>query len=351
MTSGIEATDTMAYATAGGVPWHGMGVPVIGMQTPEEMCKIAQIDWKVYRRPLDIKGCKISKTKFSLTRGYDGDFEKGQEEPLDVCGTKYREIQNEEAFSVFKKFCDDGNMTMETAGSLKSGGFVWGLAKTANGFTLPGGDEIQGYLLLVNPHMVGYKFIVKMTPTRVVCWNTMSYALKQRGLAGEFRMRHDSEWTEDKANEIHAEMGLINETFEKYQEAAEVLSKKTFSEKDNVVFLQNVFAPTLIDKLVEENVDYPVSYEQVSNLPTEILSSRSTLKRVTGLITESPEKNFPGYYLESSKDTAWGAFNIVTRAYDHVLGNSIENRMGNTLFGTVEQSKQKALDLALEMAA
>ena len=46
-------------------------------------------------------------------------------------------------------------MTMETAGSLKDGGEIWGLAKISEDFELAGDDLIKGYLLINQPHIVG----------------------------------------------------------------------------------------------------------------------------------------------------------------------------------------------------
>ena len=85
---------------------------------------------------------------------------------------------------------------METAGSLKDGGEIWGLAKIADDFDLAGDDQIKGYLLINQPHIVGRSMTIKLTPIRVVCNNTLTFALQQGGTAS-FRMPHVKEFGDD----------------------------------------------------------------------------------------------------------------------------------------------------------
>ena len=79
------------------------------------------------------------------------------------CGDSYVPFQNSEVMDFFKKFTDAGQMTMETAGSLKEGKDVWGLAKLTDKFQLAGDDEVKGYLLLNNSHQVGKAMTIMFT--------------------------------------------------------------------------------------------------------------------------------------------------------------------------------------------
>ncbi len=60
-------------------------------------------------------------------------------------GSRYKVIQNHDAFTVFDEFVKAGQMTMETAGSFGNGQHIWGLAKTGHGFDLANGERIESY--------------------------------------------------------------------------------------------------------------------------------------------------------------------------------------------------------------
>ena len=128
-------------------------------------------------------------------------------EYLSHCGRDYLPIQNKDVFEFFKRFTEAGHMTMETAGSLKDGGEIWGLAKISEDFELAGDDLIKGYLLINQPHIVGKSMTIKLTPIRVVCNNTLTVALGQSGTAS-FRMPHVKEFGNDVIQAAENALGL-----------------------------------------------------------------------------------------------------------------------------------------------
>ena len=172
--------ETMAWS--GDKPWHGLGVEVNSNLTPEEMLIAAQLDWSVSKRPsytLDTpewsegSGLIQAPNTFHIVRDSDNRV-------LSHCGKDYMPIQNKEVFKFFKRFTEAGHMSMETAGSLKDGGEIWGLAKIAEDFDLAGDDQIKGYLLINQPHIVGRSMTIKLTPIRVVCNNTLTFCFTAR---------------------------------------------------------------------------------------------------------------------------------------------------------------------------
>ena len=105
------------------------------------------------------------------------------------CGPKFVPSQNADAFKFFEKFTSVGDMSMDTAGALKGGEQVWGLAKINDGFTLPGDDRVLGYLLVSVSHKWGKSNEIRFTPIRVVCNNTLTYALADK-TRPSFKMPH-----------------------------------------------------------------------------------------------------------------------------------------------------------------
>ena len=128
--------ETMAWAND--VPWHGLGIKVSGELTPLQMQEAAQLDWTVSKRPsytIDAPewsedvGIMQTPNTFHIVRDSDNTV-------LSHCGRDYIPIQNEDVFKIFKRFTEAGHMTMETAGRLKNGGEIWGLAKISEDFEL-----------------------------------------------------------------------------------------------------------------------------------------------------------------------------------------------------------------------
>ena len=171
----IDGQAQMAYA--GEVPWHGLGTQVSSDLSPHEMMVAAGLDWQVVKKPIQYGNSNEKKTaidnKAALVRETDNQL-------LSIVGNNWHPIQNEDAFSMFNEMCQAGDMEMNTAGSLKDGQIVWGLAKVKKSFALKtdqGEDVVDSYLLFSNPHEFGKCADVRFSPIRVVCNNTLTAAL------------------------------------------------------------------------------------------------------------------------------------------------------------------------------
>jgi phage/plasmid-like protein (TIGR03299 family) len=206
---------------------------------------------------------------------------------------------------------------MDTAGSLKEGQIVWALADVRDGFSLFNGDEVKGYLLFSNPHQYGKAIDIKFVMERVVCNNTLTVALNEKGQPS-VRVNHRSVFNAEKVKEI---LGLSHNKVEKFKEAAEFLGSKNYSRETLIRFFGNVFGE--------------------SNREDKVLSR--TADRAMELVENQPGDHFrPG--------TWWNAYNAVTYMTDHELGRSADTRMTSAWFGSNAKRKVEALDLAIEMA-
>ena len=205
--------ETMAFA--GATPWHKLGNSVSNDLTPEQMAIAAEINWSVEKLPdfqfwggqyLPVPG------KFNLTRTSDGKV-------LHVVGPLYTPVQNVEALKFFTEFITAGDMNMETAGSLAGGQRIWGLASIQDGFTLAGGDRINGYLLLCSPHKQGEAFTIRFTTIRVVCNNTLTMALNGHSGA-TFRMSHANRFDAAMQGQAKIALGLAKTRLHEFEEKA-----------------------------------------------------------------------------------------------------------------------------------
>ena len=337
--------ETMAWT--GNKPWHGLGVEVNPNLTPLEMQEAAQLDWTVSKRPIytldspvwsEDVGIIQAENTFHIVRDSDNRI-------LSHCGRDYLPIQNKDVFEFFKRFTEAGHMTMETAGSLKDGGEIWGLAKISEDFELAGDDLIKGYLLINQPHIVGKSMTIKLTPIRVVCNNTLTVALGQSGTAS-FRMPHVKEFGNDVIQAAENALGLSAAAMTEFRDNSIILSKAKAKHSDVLDYVGEIYQPTMIAEYRKE---------QLLRESGKALGMQEPLKeklnKFPSLVVEALEHS-PGANLKSAKGTWWGALNAVTYVEDHLRESQTEgNALHSAWFGAAANRKSKALDLAMQRAA
>jgi len=303
--------ETMAYA--GESPWHGLGTPVHNDLTPDQMLVKAGLDWTVDKVPsfVNINGEQIQTGQQALVRSSDNSI-------LSMVSDDWNPCQNHEAFEFFNDFVMEGDMEMDTAGSLKQGKNVWALAKVKDSFEILGGDKVESYLLFSNPHEYGRCIDIRFTPIRVVCNNTLTLSL-----AGKsdlmVRLNHRSKF--DPAM-VKQTLGIASKKLGTYKDMAEFLASKTYTSESVVEYLKEVF-PSLTKK-------------------DNSIMSRPATQAFEVLETQ------PG--AEFGKNSFWQAFNATTYVVDHVLGHSQETRLQSAWYGDNRKRKLVALEKAVEFA-
>lgn len=312
----VEGKAQMAYA--GDVPWHGLGTKVSNDLTPAQMLQAAGLDWTV--DPVDlfaeVGGKRLATGHRALVRSTD-------QRVIDVITNDWNPVQNEKAFEFFNDFVAHGDMSMETAGSLKDGKIVWALAKVKDSFDLFGGkDRVDAYLHFTNPHQYGQSIDVRFTPIRVVCNNTLTLSLNSKS-KNMVKVSHRREFDADQVKEA---LGVAKQKLAKYKEMAEFLSQKRYSEENVVDYFKRIF-PVLTTK-ADSKKDLSNSAER-------------------GLEIVKFDKQ-PG--AEFGKGTYWELFNTVTYMTDHEIGRSVDARLTSAWYGANKNLKTKALETAVEMA-
>lgn len=301
---------SMAYA--GDVPWHGLGVKVLPDLTPEQMLKAANLDWEVDKVQAfaDIGGENVPINRSALVRKSDNSI-------LDVVSDNWNPVQNFEAFDFFHEFVMAGDMEMHTAGSLKDGQIVWGLAKVKESFELFKGDQIDSYLLFSNYHKYGFSTDVRFTPIRVVCNNTLTLSLSSK-VERMVKFSHRKVFDPSKVKDA---LGIATDKLQKYKEMAEFLGSRRAKDEDVVEYFKRVFPKAGVsDKELSKN----------AKLSSDILHTQ------------------PG--AEYAEGTWWQPFNAVTYVTDHLIGRNANNRLTSSWYGANKNLKVKALELAVEMA-
>lgn len=317
--------ESMAYAHKAGAndeayktPWHGLGVPVSNDLSPRQMLEKAGLDWTVDRYPqfIEIDGDKVQTGRDVLVRSSDKKI-------MTHISEGWEPVQNTEAFDFFNEFVLEGNMEMNTAGSLKEGRMVWAMAKVKEEFSLfKGKDRVEGYLLFSNPHEYGKCVDIRFTATRVVCNNTLTLALNQNSDM-MVRLNHCRKFDPDMVKQT---LGIASDRLSTYKEAAEFLAKKKFKMDDLIAYYNDVF-PSQGKKEKEDAVK---AMARPARTAFEILESQ------------------PGADL--GRGTWWQAFNSVTYAVDHLVGHGQDTRLTSAWYGPNRQKKIVALEKAVEYA-
>lgn len=310
---------SMAYA--GETPWHGLGTPVRPDMTPEEFLRAAQLDWSVDKKPMTYKWInekgeteeRISDT-LALVRSSDG-------KQLTTISGKWNPVQNADAYDFFSEFVLQGDMEMETGGSLQGGKIIWALAKVKDSFTLFGGDRVESRLLFANSHEYGRSSIVRFTPTRVVCNNTLTLALQEKKDLS-VTISHRTKFDPDM---VKTALGIAHRKLENYKSMAEFLGGKKASPKEVIEYFKAIFPVT--GPHAKENDG------RLSQPATDCLN----------LLEAQPGAKF-------ARGSWWQPYNAVTFYTDHIQGRTQENRLTSAWFGVNKDKKLKALNLAVDYA-
>lgn len=298
-------------------PWHRLGTVLENPPTIQEAIELSGLNWPVELKPLFL-GDGTLVTHKAVVRGDSGNV-------LGIVGPRYQPLQNAEAFDWFNAFVENGEVSLETAGSLDEGRRIWVMAKIARDpSVIVPNDEILKYLMLSNSHDGTLAIRVGYTPIRIVCANTLAMAHSSNA-SKLIRVRHtaSSKVALDKLKDI---MNLVDREFEATAEQFRFLASKTFNQKDIREYVKAVLGK---DKIAEQD------------LPTR---TKNQLDEIIGLLEDENQR------LNGVNGTYWAAYNAVNQYLNYDASRNDNNRMSSLWFGVNAKTNKSALDLALEFA-
>lgn len=309
--------ETIAYANE--VPWHGLGARVDTNVSVDEMLVAAGLDWNVDLLPLKVSiDDQIVPVpgKYALVRNTDNRI-------MTITGKSWRPMQNRDTLGFMRNYVEAGGATLETAGSLRGGQIVWGLAKLKHSFSVGHHDKVNGYLLITVPHVVGCAITIRTTTVRVVCANTMAMAERNGGInySQDHRRVFDIDAAKTAVGNAHEDLAMA-------ERRANTLANLKLSLEDAVKL---VLAPSL---------DF-----EISGLETaQIMDSGNQPKKLQQIINSI--NNAPG----AIQDSGWGILNGVTHWADHVAGREAASRMFRSWNGDTCELKLDIERRLLELA-
>lgn len=316
--------------------WHGLGTVLEAPPTIDQALARAGLDWTVRLEqlgrlvaPPPDAGVEppiafLKPAVFTPANRWAVIRESDNTE-LGTVGKSWRALQNKAAFAWFQPIVDAGLATLEAAGSLRSGGRVWVLAKIVGGVDeIVKNDIVERYILLAHGHDGALAIRCGITGTRVVCQNTLSAAINGNTLV---RILH----RESAGETLEAAREVITRANRAFDEAAKIY--RMLAQVRNVSAAQlRAFVDATFPKPVMPGGNGGGSGGGGSdggNTPAPEVEPRSLIyPKVERLFEEGA-----GADMEGVKGTAWGAYNAMTNFLTHERGRDDENRLNNTFFG------------------
>jgi len=163
-----------------------LGQGIRGGATVEEMQAAAGMNWRIERATVqfNVPGVSDSAHLPLLYTHSVKDrvvlYRSDNFHPLGVVSERYNEVQPSEALEFFRDMTEAGGYVLESAGTMMGGSRLFAAVKTAQGFDLPGGDEVVGRLLFATASCTGnvsYGMVSKCFATRASSASVMVFGL------------------------------------------------------------------------------------------------------------------------------------------------------------------------------
>ena len=221
---------------------------------------------------------------------------------IGVVKKRYRVFQNAEAPLFLDNLVDSGDASYETAGSLHGGSQVWWLMKLPEGVNIAGDprEKIETYILLTNSHDGSTSIVVAVVPIRVVCQNTLAWALK--GAQRTMKVKH-TESAKDQFIEARRTLEIGFTYQQALREIGDQLANTTISDQEFQTFLDSLL-PT----------PAPITKDGRATNQRGITMAENTKNLITGIYHHNDTQT----HLEG---TLWGAVQAVQYYSDHLSIN------------------------------
>lgn len=192
--------------------WHGLGTVVDSAKSAAEAISLAGLDWTVGPEKLHLANGTEIPGWVANVRDKDGAI-------VGVTRDSYKIHQPRSAFDFTDALLGYGAL-FDTAGSLCGGSVIWVSALLEPQKII--GSEVAPYLFFTTSFDYSIASTAGISPTQIVCWNTLNYALK--GARRTWTIKH-TQSLEDKVQEAQATLGLAGEFMGRFREDAERLHK------------------------------------------------------------------------------------------------------------------------------
>ena len=318
-TNAITKQVEFAYRESDGLPWHGLGQPMVDNASIEDWRTAAGMDWRIKRAKVRYPISHDPNVPMMELPDKHVLFRSDTKEALGVVSDGYKVVQPGDVLDFFRDIVKVGGLELSAAGTIYGGKRFWATAKIGEASPTSVRDKIGGYLLLSTSADGSMRTEARRTSIRVVCRNTLAMAASE----GQpwVKISHRSEFD---PSEVKKFMGLNEASWEAF--------------RHNITRMANI--------------DMPV--DEAEDVVMELLGGKKSLD-AEAKVYVSPAYNKildlfkgagKGANLDGVFGTRWGLLNAVTEYVDHwTRARSDENRFVASQWGQGAELKQAALDM------
>ena len=312
--------------------WHGLGTVVEEAPTPEEALKIADMDW-VVNKTMGIRGGTSNGDVFHSDK-WVLNVRSDTSEVLGCVSENFSPIQNRELAHFCTELSMDSVVKVESAGSLLGGRKVWFLLKSDTFNVGPNEDPVTPYILVANGHDGSLAFTGMTTSVRVVCNNTLSWAMHGSGKV--FSYKHSSGiWGKLPAAKVAMRKALVGR--QEFVDACRHLRNVNMTRDQVQAFFLDMYAK-VVDPIVKMNSAERTNAEESDCRYNNALSNIYEISA-----------NFD-YESSIAGATYWNAFNACSRWLQTRGRKGGDHAAVNKVLGNASENTSKAFKLALAAA-
>jgi phage/plasmid-like protein (TIGR03299 family) len=319
--------------------WHGLGLVVDKAPSPTEALYAAKLDWEVEQVPLtghrkqhfiDDQNNLVEREVAIDVPSHCAHVRSDTGEVLSVNGADFGIVQNADLVRLIYAAAENEDVKVESAGSLRNGRDVFFLCHLAT-FGLQGGqDRVHQYALVSNAHDGSRKLRVLPTDVRVVCANTMNWAL---GSKAGIALRHSS-GIMDRVQEVTDALRGVKAQATKAQSDSFAMAERRMTESEVRDFFLGIYQ--------KQYGSVPATVRNKKDAGIHRRAKKRVGEWLTALVDESRALGTP--------PTAWLAANAVTQWSDH-RRTARGDRTYSNLLGSSAAFKDTVFKEALALTA
>ncbi len=316
--------------------WHGLGTVVKDkVFSTKEAIELAGLNWRVIKRqhnvdlPITERDEEEQTDSFPVPDCY-GIYRETDNMYLGKVGARYEPLQNEDAFEWFEPFLHEGDVYLETAGSLNQGRVIWVMARLNDSTDeVVTGDPVEQRLLLTNTHDGSGALMGGFVNERVVCANTLAIAKDEAVQSGNFvRLKH----TKNIKLELANVQKIVNLAKRNFRDSVDLYKTLANTEMTTAQFrksLETLFAKELNKKDEDGNV--------------KTLDTFKPTAQILRNLEATPDLQQTGI-----RGTGWAAYNAITQFTTHQSkARTADARVYSLWYGAAKKTNEEALELLL----
>lgn len=311
--------------------WHGLGQHFDGEMDVKTALELSRANYTVEEIPagwMNKDGIWVKDEAHKYTQRTDNG------EVLGLVSADYGIVQNSDAFDFVDNLCTgkSGEPFIESAGVLGKGERVFVTAKFPEKFRAGDvlGDDGEMYAVITTSHDGSGAVTVVMTPVRVVCNNTLSYAMYNN--KSMLRFKHTiNVKSRMKDNILHSAqiLGVYDATLKAIQAMNETLSKK----KVNDELIRKIAARLAFENNADIFLKEGINSENLSSRGKNIYNNIMT--NIESGVGQSDFKNHNGLwlfngistYFQNGKEYNTHGSKDDTKKFDNLMGGTAHKKM------------------------